>query len=211
MAGVWKFNHTKYAPTAPANTILRRNLDVRIRRAKLIDKSGLTPNLPNDHSYDLSLPSRASLSVSYRYPAILQAAPQAISSSTPCPPVSNNANLPIFLPALAVKGTSDLASAFPASINATVTWDFGLIEARWKAMGSKHKGKGINVALEPMTNLSESSLSIRASLGLTYTFNGARLACLVSFFPSFLSQPQAATGKVSAPAPSSLAPPSSPL
>ncbi|KAJ7104846.1 glycosyl hydrolase family 3 N terminal domain-containing protein, partial [Mycena epipterygia] len=57
------------------------------------------------------------------------------------------------LPAPAVKSTGDLASAFPAGINAAATWDLGLIKARGKAMGSKHKGKGVNVALGPMTNL----------------------------------------------------------
>ncbi|KAJ7104880.1 glycoside hydrolase superfamily, partial [Mycena epipterygia] len=48
---------------------------------------------------------------------------------------------------------ADLASAFPAGINAAATWDLGLIEARGKAMGGEHKGKGVNVALGPMTNL----------------------------------------------------------
>ncbi|KAJ6578318.1 beta-glucosidase, partial [Mycena capillaripes] len=48
---------------------------------------------------------------------------------------------------------ADFASAFPAGINAAATWDVGLIEARGKAMGSEHRGKGVNVALGPMTNM----------------------------------------------------------
>jgi hypothetical protein len=44
-------------------------------------------------------------------------------------------------------------SAFPAGINAAATWDLDLIQARGKAMGQEHRGKGVNVALGPMTNL----------------------------------------------------------
>ncbi|KAJ6529518.1 glycoside hydrolase superfamily [Mycena vulgaris] len=44
-------------------------------------------------------------------------------------------------------------SAFPAGINAAATWDTALIEARGKAMGAEFRGKGVNVALGPMTNM----------------------------------------------------------
>ncbi|KAF7290169.1 Fn3-like domain-containing protein [Mycena indigotica] len=48
---------------------------------------------------------------------------------------------------------ADFASAFPASINAAATWDVDLIKARGVAMAQEHRGKGVNVALGPMTNL----------------------------------------------------------
>ncbi|KAJ7120054.1 beta-glucosidase [Mycena epipterygia] len=48
---------------------------------------------------------------------------------------------------------ADFVSAFPAGINAAVTWDVDLMLARGKAMGLEHRGKGINVALGPMTNM----------------------------------------------------------
>ncbi|KAJ7164325.1 glycoside hydrolase superfamily [Mycena filopes] len=48
---------------------------------------------------------------------------------------------------------ANYVSAFPAAINAAATWDLDLIEARGKAMGSEHRGKGVNIALGPMTNL----------------------------------------------------------
>ncbi|KAJ7182195.1 glycoside hydrolase superfamily [Mycena crocata] len=48
---------------------------------------------------------------------------------------------------------ADFVSAFPAGINAAATWDVDLIEKRGKAMGKEHRGKGVNVALGPMTNL----------------------------------------------------------
>ncbi|EIN08756.1 hypothetical protein PUNSTDRAFT_120347 [Punctularia strigosozonata HHB-11173 SS5] len=48
---------------------------------------------------------------------------------------------------------TDFVSAFPAAINVASTWDKGLIYARGKAMGQEHRGKGVNVALGPMTNL----------------------------------------------------------
>ncbi|KAJ7104840.1 hypothetical protein C8R44DRAFT_886877 [Mycena epipterygia] len=78
-----------------------------------------------------------------------------------------------------MQGTGDLAFVFPAGINAAATWDLRLIEARGEVMGSGHKGKGVNVALGPRTNLGVSSLSLRASLGLACRFGGARLAALV--------------------------------
>ncbi|KAF8160393.1 beta glucosidase [Mycena galopus ATCC 62051] len=48
---------------------------------------------------------------------------------------------------------ADFASAFPAGINAAATWDVDLIKARGLAMGQEHRGKGVNVALGPMTNM----------------------------------------------------------
>ncbi|EIN06360.1 beta-glucosidase [Punctularia strigosozonata HHB-11173 SS5] len=48
---------------------------------------------------------------------------------------------------------ADLVSAFPAGINVAMTWDKNLMYARGKAMGQEHRGKGVNVALGPMTNL----------------------------------------------------------
>ncbi|KAJ6459974.1 glycoside hydrolase superfamily [Mycena sanguinolenta] len=48
---------------------------------------------------------------------------------------------------------ADFVSAFPAGINAAATWDLDLIRARGEAMGKEHRGKGVNVALGPMTNL----------------------------------------------------------
>ncbi|KAJ6574218.1 glycoside hydrolase superfamily, partial [Mycena capillaripes] len=44
-------------------------------------------------------------------------------------------------------------SPFPAAINAAATWDTALIEARGKAMGTEFRGKSVNVALGPMTNM----------------------------------------------------------
>ncbi|KAJ7104861.1 glycoside hydrolase, partial [Mycena epipterygia] len=62
----------------------------------------------------------------------------------------------------AVKGTGDLASAFPAGINAAATWDLELGKACGKAMGSKHKDKGVNVVLGPMTNLDRQAAAGRS-------------------------------------------------
>ena len=42
------------------------------------------------------------------------------------------------------------SSAFPAGLNAAMTWDRGLMYARGYAMGEEFKGKGINVALGPV-------------------------------------------------------------
>ncbi|KAJ7710040.1 glycoside hydrolase superfamily [Mycena metata] len=52
-------------------------------------------------------------------------------------------------------------SAFPAGINAAATWDTALIEARGKAMGAEFRGKGVNVALGPMTNMGRQAASGR--------------------------------------------------
>lgn len=41
----------------------------------------------------------------------------------------------------------------PAAINVATTWDTSLIYKRGRAMGEEHRGKGVNVALGPMTNL----------------------------------------------------------
>ncbi|KAF7314428.1 Fn3-like domain-containing protein [Mycena kentingensis (nom. inval.)] len=48
---------------------------------------------------------------------------------------------------------ADFVSAFPAAINAAATWDLDLIRRRGKALGEEHRGKGVNVALAPMTNM----------------------------------------------------------
>ncbi|TFY79509.1 hypothetical protein EWM64_g4508 [Hericium alpestre] len=48
---------------------------------------------------------------------------------------------------------TDFASAFPAGINVATTWDKDLIYQRGVAMGSEHRGKGVNVQLGPMTNM----------------------------------------------------------
>ncbi|KAA1473309.1 hypothetical protein DENSPDRAFT_866018 [Dentipellis sp. KUC8613] len=53
---------------------------------------------------------------------------------------------------LGVRDT-DFASAFPAAINVATTWDQDLIYKRGQAMGAEHRGKGVNVALGPMTNM----------------------------------------------------------
>lgn len=71
---------------------------------------------------------------------------------------------------------TDLVSAFPAGINAAATWDVDLIKcaasfylwarlrakfrhrARGTAMGQEHRGKGVNAALGPMTNMGTFSL-----------------------------------------------------
>ncbi|KAJ7915107.1 glycosyl hydrolase family 3 N terminal domain-containing protein [Mycena leptocephala] len=45
------------------------------------------------------------------------------------------------------------AGVFHSGINATATWDVGLIEARGKAIGPEFHGKGVNVALGPMMNM----------------------------------------------------------
>ncbi|KAJ6607197.1 beta-glucosidase [Mycena sp. CBHHK59/15] len=56
---------------------------------------------------------------------------------------------------------ADFVSAFPAGINAAATWDRDLINARGKAMGQEHRGKGVNVALGPMTNMGRQAASGR--------------------------------------------------
>ncbi|EJD47277.1 hypothetical protein AURDEDRAFT_62469 [Auricularia subglabra TFB-10046 SS5] len=48
---------------------------------------------------------------------------------------------------------ADFVSAFPAAINVAQTWDPDLFYARGKAMGEEFRGKGVNVALGPMTNM----------------------------------------------------------
>ncbi|KAA8905769.1 extracellular beta-glucosidase/cellulase BGL3 precursor [Sphaerosporella brunnea] len=42
------------------------------------------------------------------------------------------------------------SSAFPAGLNAAMTWDRSLMRARGYAMGAEFKGKGVNVALGPV-------------------------------------------------------------
>ncbi|KAJ7911977.1 hypothetical protein B0H13DRAFT_1502159, partial [Mycena leptocephala] len=46
------------------------------------------------------------------------------------------------------------ASAFPTGINAAATWDVG---ARGKPMSPEFRGKGVNVALGPMTYMGASA------------------------------------------------------
>lgn len=48
---------------------------------------------------------------------------------------------------------ADFVSVFPAAINVASTFDPDLFYARGKAMGEEFRGKGVNVALGPMTNL----------------------------------------------------------
>jgi beta-glucosidase len=47
----------------------------------------------------------------------------------------------------------DQNSVFPAAINAAATFDKELMYLRGKAMGEEFKGKGVHVALSPMTNM----------------------------------------------------------
>jgi len=55
----------------------------------------------------------------------------------------------------------DFASAFPAGINAAMTWDKDLIKARGVAMGQEHRGKGVNVQLGPMMNMGRNAAAGR--------------------------------------------------
>lgn len=48
---------------------------------------------------------------------------------------------------------TDFVSAFPAAINAAQTFDKKQIYDRGKAMGEEFRGKGVNAALGPMTNM----------------------------------------------------------
>ncbi|KAJ7445265.1 glycoside hydrolase superfamily [Mycena latifolia] len=57
---------------------------------------------------------------------------------------------------------ADLVSAFPAGMNAAATWDVDLIRARGNAMGQEHRGKGVNVALGPMTNMGRQAAAGRS-------------------------------------------------
>ncbi|KAK5019764.1 putative beta-glucosidase A [Cryomyces antarcticus] len=45
---------------------------------------------------------------------------------------------------------ADLVSAFPAGINTAATWSRTLFNARGSAMGSEHRGKGVDVQLGPV-------------------------------------------------------------
>ncbi|KAJ7678744.1 glycoside hydrolase superfamily [Mycena olivaceomarginata] len=67
---------------------------------------------------------------------------------------------------------ADLVSAFPAGINAAATWDVDLIEARGRAMGAEFRGKGVHVALGPMTNMG-SPLGRQAAAGRNWEGFGA--------------------------------------
>ena len=48
---------------------------------------------------------------------------------------------------------TDHASAFPAGLNAAMTFDRQMIYERAVAMGEEYRGKGVNIALGPMMNL----------------------------------------------------------
>ncbi|KAH7106678.1 glycoside hydrolase superfamily [Auriculariales sp. MPI-PUGE-AT-0066] len=48
---------------------------------------------------------------------------------------------------------ADFVSVFPAGVTTASTWDRDLIHARGAAMGEEFRGKGVNVALGPATNL----------------------------------------------------------
>ncbi|KAF8160392.1 glycoside hydrolase superfamily [Mycena galopus ATCC 62051] len=48
---------------------------------------------------------------------------------------------------------TDFVSGGPAGINAAATWGVDLIKTRGVAMAQEHRGKGVNVALGPMTNM----------------------------------------------------------
>jgi hypothetical protein len=45
---------------------------------------------------------------------------------------------------------ADENSAFPAGVNAAATWSTRLLKTRGNAMGSEHRGKGVNVQLGPV-------------------------------------------------------------
>lgn len=45
---------------------------------------------------------------------------------------------------------STYSSAFPAGLNAAMTWDRKLMYARGHAMGEEFRGKGVNIALGPV-------------------------------------------------------------
>ncbi|KAH9819204.1 family 3 glycoside hydrolase [Melampsora americana] len=55
----------------------------------------------------------------------------------------------------------DLVSYFPAELNVASTFDRSLIRRRGSALGAEFAGKGIHVALGPMTNLMRSPLAGR--------------------------------------------------
>ena len=44
---------------------------------------------------------------------------------------------------------ADYVSAFPAGVNVAATFDRGLAFARGEAMGSEHRGKGVDIQLGP--------------------------------------------------------------
>jgi beta-glucosidase len=45
---------------------------------------------------------------------------------------------------------ADVNSAFPAGLNAAATWSTRLMKNRGNAMGSEHRGKGVDVQLGPV-------------------------------------------------------------
>lgn len=48
---------------------------------------------------------------------------------------------------------TDHASAFPAGLNAAMTFDRDIVYRRGVAMGEEYRGKGVNIALGPMMNM----------------------------------------------------------
>jgi len=45
---------------------------------------------------------------------------------------------------------ADVNSAFPAGVNAAATWSTRLMNQRGNAMGSEHRGKGVDMQLGPV-------------------------------------------------------------
>ncbi|KAJ7612270.1 glycoside hydrolase superfamily [Roridomyces roridus] len=81
---------------------------------------------------------------------------------------------------------TDFVSAFPAGINAAATWDVDLMRARGKAMGREHRGKGVNVALGPMTNMGRVAAGGRnwEGFGADPFLSGAATAATVEGYQS---------------------------
>lgn len=46
--------------------------------------------------------------------------------------------------------TADENSAFPAGMNVAATWSTRLMKTRGNAMGTEHRGKGVDVQLGPV-------------------------------------------------------------
>ncbi|KAJ6586023.1 glycoside hydrolase superfamily [Mycena capillaripes] len=92
-------------------------------------------------------------------------------------------------------------SAFPAGINAAATWDTALIEARGKAMGAEFHGKGVNVALGPMTNMGRQAASGRnwegfgadpflSGVATAATINGIQSTGVIATVKHFIANEQ---------------------
>ncbi|KAF7300310.1 Fn3-like domain-containing protein [Mycena chlorophos] len=96
---------------------------------------------------------------------------------------------------------ADFASAFPAGINVAMTWDVDLIKARGLAMGQEHKGKGVNVALGPMTNMGRQAAAGRqwegfgsdpflSGVAVTNTIDGMQSAGVIATVKHFIGNEQ---------------------